>query len=143
RREFVWKHEGEADPNAMAAALDKHLLPALAPRSLPLRLRVSPCQCHGAPDIVFEDDRGEGHALHRMRGREVLLNFWQSWSAPCIKELERLERLHKRAGKRAPFIVAFHGGKDRKVIEKIRKQHKLAFQLVHDTDQRIARIYGV
>ena len=41
--------------------------------------------------------------LHRMRGREVLLNFWQSGSAPCIKELERLERLHKRAGKRAPL----------------------------------------
>jgi peroxiredoxin len=143
RREFVWKHEGEADPKVMAAALDKHLLPALAPRALPLRLQISHCLCHGAPDIVFEDDRGERRALHRMRGREVLLNFWQSWSAPCIKELERLERLHKQAGTRAPFIVAFHGGKDRKVIEKIRKQHKIAFPLVQDIDQRIARTYGV
>jgi peroxiredoxin len=72
-----------------------------------------------------------------------VFNFWQSWSAPCLKELGRLQRLHERAGARAPVIVAFHGGKDRAALDAIRKRHELRFSLVQDTDQRVARLYGV
>lgn len=140
RREFVWKYEGAVDAKVLAAALDEHLVPAPAPRSRPLRLAVSPGD--RAPDVSFED-RGQGFALHRLRGQEVLLNFWQSWSTPCIEELRRLQQLQTGGGGRAPFIVAFHGGKDRKILEEIRKQHGLSFSLVQDADQVIARRYGV
>jgi peroxiredoxin len=139
-REFVWKYEGPVDPKILAAALDEHLLAAPAPRSSPLRLAVA--RGERAPDVSFED-RGQGFALHRLRGREVLLNFWQSWSEPCVKELRRLQQLQEHAGASAPLIVAFHGGKDRKILEEIRKQHGLSFALVHDADQVIARRYGV
>jgi peroxiredoxin len=141
RREFVWTHEGEPDAKALAAALDEHLLAGPAPRARPLRLAVSPGDL--APDVLFGDDRGNHIRLLRLRGRAVLLNFWQSWSAPSIKELGRLERLQKEAGGRAPFIVAFHGGKERKALGEVRKQHGLSFVLAHDADQRIARRYGV
>jgi len=141
RREFVWKHEGAADPKVLAAALDEHLVPAPAPRSRPLRLAISPGD--RAPDAFFEDDRGQGFALHRLRGREALFNFWQSWSAPCLKELRRLQQVQQHAGQRAPFIVAFHGGKERNILDEIRKQLELSFPLVQDADQRIARMYGV
>jgi peroxiredoxin len=141
KREFVWKHEGAVDPKVLAAALDEHLVPAPAPRSHPLRLAVSPGD--RAPDVLFKDERGQSFAVHRFRGREVLLNFWQSWSEPCIKELLRLQQMQKGAGARAPFIVAFHGGKDGKILEEIRKQHGLSFSLVQDTDHVIARRYGV
>lgn len=141
QRRFVWKHEGDIDPDLLAAALDQHLLPAPAPRFRPLRLGVS--ETHRAPDAFFEDDKGQTFALHRLRGQAVLLNFWQAWSAPCIKELIRLQRLHERDGAHAPVVVAFHGGSDRKTIDVIRKQHGLSFPLVQDVDQRIARMYGV
>ena len=141
RREFVWKHEGAVDPKVLAAALDAHLVPAPAPRSHPLRLAVSPGD--RAPDVFFKDDRGQDFAIHRFRGREALLNFWQSWSEPCIKELRRLQQLQQHADASGPLIVAFHGGKDRKILEEIRKQHGLSFSLVHDADQVIARKYGV
>jgi len=140
RREFVWKHEGAVDPKVLAAALDERLVPAPAPRSRALRLAVSPGD--RAPDVSF-DDRGRSFQLHRLRGREVLLNFWQSWSAPCIKELRRLQELQKQGSGRAPFIVAFHGGKEGKIVDEIRKQHELSFPLVHDAEQVIARRYGV
>lgn len=143
RREFVWKHDGEIDAEAMAAALDKHILPAPAPRSRPLRLAVSQCCGKRAPDVSFEDHRGRRFALHRMRGREVQLNFWLAWSAPCIKELLRLHALQKQAGARSPFIVAFHGGKDGKALNELRKRHGLTFPLVQDADQAIARQFGV
>jgi peroxiredoxin len=141
RRKFVWKSEGEAHPEVLAAALDEHLLAAPAPRLRPLRLTTSPGE--RAPDVLFREHRGEQFALHRLRGRELLLNFWQAWSAPCIIELGRLQRLHKQAGERGPFIVAFHGGKEAKDLDEIRRRHDLSFPLVQDAEQRIARTYGV
>ena len=140
RREFVWKHEGELDPATLAAVLDEHFVPAPAPRFRPLRLTVSAGD--SAPDVTFEDDRRNQFALHRFRGRDVLLNFWQSWSAPCLKELGRLQRLHQ-AGREPPFIVAFHGGKSSNALDEIRKRLGLSFPLVQDSQQRIARRYGV
>jgi len=146
RREFVWQHAGDPEPGDLAAALDQHLVPAPAPQSRALALTVSPGE--RAPDAFFKDGSDE-YALHRLRGRKVLLNFWQAWSAPCLKELRRVQALHQAAsGGRepageAPFVVAFHGGKDAKSLDKIRKELGLSFVLVHDSEQRIARTYGV
>ena len=144
RRQFAWKSGGDIEPAAMAAALDKHLLPAPAPRSQALQPKLSGCGCQGAPDIIFEDERGERFALHRMRGRNVILNFFQSWSAPCIRELQRLQALQEKRPKGGgPFVVAFHGGNDEKAIADLRKRHGLTFPLVQDRDQAIARQYGI
>jgi peroxiredoxin len=140
RREFVWKHEGDQDPAELAAALNQHLVATSAPRFRPLRLAIS----HGdpAPDAFFETHGRDRFALHRFRGREVLLNFWQSWSAPCLAELGRLQRL-QAAGKGTPFIVAFHGGNNSDALDEIRKRLGLSFALVQDSRQQIARRYGV
>jgi thiol-disulfide isomerase/thioredoxin len=73
----------------------------------------------------------------------ILLNFWQSWSAPCLTELGRLQRLHAAAGGEAPFVVAFHGGKNGNALDEIRRRLGLSFALVQDSQQRIARQYGV
>jgi peroxiredoxin len=140
RGEFVWKHEGEPDPEVLAAALKQFLVPTSAPRLRPLRLTVSPSE--SAPDVSFEDDSGQQFALHRFRGRKVHLNFWQSWSAPCLTELARLQRLHQ-SGKETPFIVAFHGGKNSDGLDEVRKRLGLSFPLVQDARHRIARRYGV
>src|SRR5256886_433058 len=76
RRQLAWNSRGDIEPAAMAAAFDKHILPAPAPRSQALQPKVSGCGCHAAPDITFEDERGQRFALHRMRGRNVILNFF-------------------------------------------------------------------
>jgi peroxiredoxin len=144
RRQLAWNSRGDIEPAAMAAALDKHILPAPAPRSHALQPKASGCGCHGAPDIIFEDERGERFALHRMRGRNVILNFFQSWSAPCIRELQRLQALQEKRPKGGgPYVVALHGGNDEKALADLRKRHGLTFPLVQDRDQVIARQYGI
>ncbi|MEZ0277084.1 MAG: TlpA family protein disulfide reductase [Roseimicrobium sp.] len=141
RREFVWKHEGNVDAGELLAALEKHLVPAASPRTIPLRLAVDSGAT--APDVTFQDAESQRFALHRMRGQTMLLNFWQSWSAPCLAELERLQQLHEKGGKDAPTIVSFHGGKDAKKMEELRKRLGLTFTVVQDTEQREARKYGI
>jgi peroxiredoxin len=79
-----------------------------------------------------------------MRGRNVILNFFQSWSAPCIRELQRLQALQeKRPKDGGPYVVALHGGNDEKAVADLRKRHGLTFPLVQDRDQVIARQYGI
>ena len=137
-RKFVWKHEGEPDAATLASALDDHLLPAPPPRARPLSLAVP--LGDPAPEFSFQHDRAD-FALHRLRGQEVLVNFWQSWSAPCLTELRRLKSLSEQ--REAPFIVAFHGGADANRIDAVRKELGLSFALVQDPEQRIARKYGI
>jgi peroxiredoxin len=140
RREFVWKHEGTLDPKQLAAAIDQHLVPTSEPQFRPLQSAVA--QGDLTPDASFETVDRDQYALHRLRGREFMLNFWQSWSAPCLSELSRLQRLYE-AGKETPFIVAFHGGNSRDAIAEIQRRLGLTFALVQDSQQRVARQYGV
>ncbi len=140
RREFVWKHEGTLDPNQLAAAIDQRLVATSEPQFRPLQLAIA--QGDRTPDASFETVDRDQYALHRLRGREFMLNFWQSWSAPCLSELSRLQRLYE-AGKETPFIVAFHGGNNRDAIAEIQRRLGLTFALVQDSQQRIARQYGV
>ena len=141
RREFAWQHEGDPDPNELAAVLDKMLVPAPAPQARPLRLSVGLGKT--IPDFSFTDDQGTASALHRLQGREAIFTFWQSWSEPCLKELQRLQKLQDGAGDAAPVIIAFHGGKNAKALAEVRRKYDLTYQLVQDTEQRVARLHGV
>jgi peroxiredoxin len=141
RREFVWKAAGGLDPAELAAALDRHLIPAPRPAFRPLRLDLSTGSA--APDVFFQDDRGLEGALHRLRGQPVLITFWQDWSAPCLAELRRLQAMANARQDAAPSIIAFHGGKERKDFDDIRKEHGLSFSLVQDSRHVAARKFGV
>jgi peroxiredoxin len=140
RRAFVWKHEGALDPKQLAAAIDQHLVATSTPQFRALQLAIAPGD--RTPDASFETVERDQNALHRLRGREFILNFWQSWSTPCLSELSRLQRLYE-AGKETPFIVAFHGGNNRDAIAEIQRRLGLTFALAQDSQQRIARQYGV
>ena len=51
-----------------------------------------------APDTPFISAAGEPIKLESYRGKTVLLNFWATWCAPCIKELPALDRLSTELG---------------------------------------------
>jgi len=38
------------------------------------------------PDFIFKTLDGTQAAIKNLRGKTVVLNFWASWCAPCVKE---------------------------------------------------------
>lgn len=139
RGEFVWTRDGRLDSEALARALDEHGLDGPLPRNVPLELSVEPGDA--APEAHLVDEQGNRTALRRLRGQRVLLNFWQSWSAPCLRELQRLQELQRHAD--APLIFAINGGENREVIEDVRRRNTLTLSLIQDSGKRIAGRYGV
>lgn len=59
----------------------------------------------GAPKITFLD--GERNiSVAEFRGKAVLLNFWATWCAPCLKELPSLDGLQQQLGGSKFEVVA-------------------------------------
>ena len=47
-----------------------------------------------APDAVIFDNDEKERRLTDYVGRGVVLNFWATWCAPCVKEMPQLDRLN-------------------------------------------------
>lgn len=56
------------------------------------------------PEITFVDADAKPLKLADYKGKVVLLNFWATWCAPCVKEMPSLDRLQGGMGK-DKFIV--------------------------------------
>lgn len=139
--EVVWQQAGPLDVGSLTAALDEHTISGARPACRLQRLAVRPGD--RAPDVLFEDARRERLPLRRFRGRQVLLTFWKSWSAPCLAELARLQRAQSQAGPDAPMMLAINDGEDPERVVEACREHRLTLTTVPDPDREIARRYGV
>ncbi len=45
------------------------------------------------PNVTFQNAAGEEVSLADYRGRGIVLNFWATWCAPCVREMPQLDRL--------------------------------------------------
>ncbi len=54
----------------------------------------------------FQTGGGKEVSLEAFRGRVVLLNFWATWCAPCIREMPSLDRLQAKLRDEGLDVVA-------------------------------------
>lgn len=59
-----------------------------------------------APSANFSRLDGTPASLADYWGRAVLLNFWATWCAPCIREMPSLERLQRDLGPEGLVVLA-------------------------------------
>ena len=58
-----------------------------------------------APDFTLKDINGETVSLVDFRGKVVLLNFWATWSEPCIYGLPAQKSIYERFEHNPDFVL--------------------------------------
>jgi len=97
------------------------------------------------PLEAFADLTGNRVRLADFKGRVVLLNFWATWCAPCVREMPSLDRLQAALGDRGLRVVAVSidrgGAKSiRPFAERLGLAH---LGLYHDPKGALFQAFGV
>lgn len=61
-----------------------------------------------APSFTLQDLNGDSHSLSKFKGKVILINFWATWCAPCLKEFPHFQTLLKRYEKQGFVILAIN-----------------------------------
>ena len=99
---------GEASaPNPSDLASEGPVAGALPPPKIPDRL----------PQFSLEDRAGKSTSIGSFDGKSLIINFWATWCAPCLREVPLLERLHAEWAGRGFSVVGIAVDHRDKVLE--------------------------
>src|SRR5581483_1551271 len=65
-----------------------------------------------APEWTLRDPAGREHSLADYRGKVVVLDFWGTWCAPCIKAMPGIQALHEKFKEQNVVIFGIAVGDD-------------------------------
>ena len=78
---------GDADPGSEAAS-------AVAAATDPDHAHEPEPLADSLPELVLNDLAGTPTPLASLGGQPLLINFWATWCAPCLREIPMLKTLH-------------------------------------------------
>ncbi len=94
-----------------------------------------------AADDVFLDGAGAEVRLADFRGKPVVLNFWATWCAPCVKELPSLVRLQQARGDLVVIALNVDSKAEMKIGEFLKEVEADALEAYTDPKKKLWRAY--
>ena len=96
-----------------------------------------------APEVRFTALSGETFSTSDLRGKVVLVNFWGSYCAPCVKEMPKVVETYEKFAPRGYDTVAVAVRQDspQRVI-KFTASRALPFRVALDSSGELAREFG-
>src|SRR3989338_2425396 len=94
------------------------------------------------------DKTGAPFVLSSLKGKAILVNFWATWCAPCVRELPCLLAVARKYRDSGLRIVAISVDKDWDAVERFFTRYpqlaaaKTEFTVVLDRDASVATKYG-
>lgn len=89
---------------------------------------------------------GSTWTYERMRGRVVLVDFWATWCAPCLRELPYLKRARARYGDEFEILGISLDTSSRAALGAWLHRHGVRWSQIHAADgfeDRVARSFGI
>lgn len=97
------------------------------------------------PATAFIDADGTEKSLADLRGQGLIVNFWATWCAPCVKEMPALDRLAEVAGPRGLRVLALSADREgASVVRRFYDVNRIGhLPVALDKMSRVARAIGV
>ena len=76
-------------------------------------------------------------------GKVLVIHFWASWCAPCLREIDALESLFGEYRARGVAPVSVNVGETQGVVADALRNRTVSYPILLDTDSATARLYGV
>jgi len=96
-----------------------------------------------APEVKFNAISGESFSTSELRGKVVLVNFWATYCADCIKEMPKLVDAHRKFAPRGYETIAIavrHDDAGR--VAQYAAANALPFKVTVDASGELAREFG-
>ena len=97
-----------------------------------------------APEIDLPTLDGGRVRLSGLRGRPVVVTFWNTWCKPCLTEFPELVRVHREHGPAGLFVLGVNERDQElntKNVEKFVKDLAVPFEVALDKRGRTRRDY--
>jgi peroxiredoxin len=96
-----------------------------------------------APQVHFATLAGTSFSTADLRGKVVLVNFWATWCADCIKEMPKMIETHRKYAPRGYEVVAVAVQSDNpQQVAQFTQRRDLPFKVALDTTGEVARSFG-
>ena len=89
------------------------------------------------------DLEGTRYSLQEHRGEVIVVNFWASWCAPCLKELPMLDAWHAKWADRGARVAAISVDHNPKKARRFIDKAGLGLDVYHDGPDGLARQLGI
>jgi len=96
-----------------------------------------------APPLALRDLAGRDIRLADFRGRTVIVNFWATWCAPCVKEMPSLQRLRDRLAGDGLTVIAVNYQENAARIQPFLDRMRLDLTVVRDHDGSVRDAWDV
>ncbi len=96
-----------------------------------------------APDVTFMDLQGRQVTMQQLRGKVVMVNFWATSCAICVKEMPRMSDTYRSYQARGLEFVAVAMQYDPpNYVLHFAQTRSLPFKVALDLDGDLARAFG-
>ena len=96
-----------------------------------------------APHVRFATLSGEMVSTAELRGKVVLVNFWATWCADCVREMPKMvETWRKYAPRGYEMLAVAVQSDDPRQVARFAKERALPFKVGRDATGNIAKSFG-
>lgn len=104
---------------------------------------VSLSKAQPAPEVTYQDLAGQIVSTSSLKGKVVIVNFWATSCATCIKEMPQLVDTYRKYKDRGVDLIAVAMKYDApSYVVNYAQTRQLPFRVVFDAQGTIAQAYG-
>lgn len=95
-----------------------------------------------APKFALQTLDGRSISLAGLRGKTVLIDFWATWCAPCVRSMPHIQKVHEDYKDQGLVVLGINNESPEKP-RSFMKKNGYTFTVLTDPGSKVARAYGV